>query len=663
LRPVDPSPAIPPALSQALRRYAPWGFFVVALIVRTWRLSDQSFWFDEAMSLYWARRSPGDILRVGLALEQDPHPPVYYLLLHYLIGVLGESEVAVRSLSVLAGALLVFPMYGLGHRLGHRATGLVVALLVALNPFLVWYGQEARMYALAVTLGMTGLYAFLRVLDEGRLRWAVAAAVVMLAALYTYLLSAVLLPVAAFWWLIGGRLRQSEPLSTPLPSSSPRFGERKGAKGRAERSIGLLTLAAIALGFAPLAWRAWLATATPAVLPGGAPPGTLAVLGGWLTTWTIHKATWGPLVPWIVVALALSGLAVASGRARWYLAGFLFLPLATALILGRRDLLVLAETRYFIAIVPALLLTVATFLGWLSGRQCLVGLLAVLLVAGATIMALGENWQPQHRREDWREAARYVMQHGRPGDAILIHVDYVSIAFRQYYRGSLPLFFPFHDRLSDFAQVALPLEGMAGYDTIWLIQSHTATFDPDGLVERWLSEHHPLLTEQYPAGVVVKGYAVRIRYPALPPDVRPLDAEFGASLRLAGCRLADTRLRARDDRSHPPSGWVHVTLYWQASEPLTQDYMPVVRLVDSGGQIWGDRLDRAASIVRRFPPSRWPVSEFVRDEQDVNLNPLTPPGRYRIVVGLVDGAGQQVAASGADTIAAQAICGEVEIVH
>ncbi|MCC7355551.1 MAG: glycosyltransferase family 39 protein, partial [Anaerolineae bacterium] len=163
MRPADSPPAGSPALAQALHRYAPWALFVVALGVRAWRLSDQSFWFDEAMSLHWARQSPGDILRVGLALEQDPHPPLYYLLLHYLTGALGESEIAVRSLSVLAGALLVFPMYGLGRRLVAQAPGLVAALLVALNPFLVWYGQEARMYALAVALGTAGLYAFLRV--------------------------------------------------------------------------------------------------------------------------------------------------------------------------------------------------------------------------------------------------------------------------------------------------------------------------------------------------------------------------------------------------------------------------------------------------------------------------------------------------------------------
>ena len=35
----------------------------------------------------------------------------------------------------------------------------------------------------------------------------------------------------------------------------------------------------------------------------------------------------------------------------------------------------------------------------------------------------------------------------------------------------------------------------------------------------------------------------------------------------------------------------------------------------------------------------------MRDEVDVNLNPVTPPGEYPIVVGLLDGAGQPLAGS------------------
>ena len=91
----------------------------------------------------------------------------------------------------------------------------------------------------------------------------------------------------------------------------------------------------------------------------------------------------------------------------------------------------------------------------------------------------------------------------------------MHIAFRHYYRGPLPIFFPFHDRSSEPAQVSPPLAGMAGYETIWLVRSHTGTFAPGGLVERWLAERYTLVTEQYPAGVLLKGYAVRVCFPSL----------------------------------------------------------------------------------------------------------------------------------------------------
>jgi hypothetical protein len=56
--------------------------------------------------------------------------------------------------------------------------------------------------------------------------------------------------------------------------------------------------------------------------------------------------------------------------------------------------------------------------------------------------------------------------------------------------------------------------------------------------------------------------------------------------------------------------------------------------------VWGDKLDRTASTLRRYPTSRWAPSEIVRDEYDVNLNPATPPGRYRLEVGVLAPDGQ-----------------------
>ncbi len=79
-------------------------------------------------------------------------------------------------------------------------------------------------------------------------------------------------------------------------------------------------------------------------------------------------------------------------------------------------------------------------------------------------------------------------------------------------------------------------------------------------------------------------------------------------------------------------------LWWQATGAVDQDYFPSVQMVGPEG-VWGERLYRDGETLRRDPPSQWPAGIIVRDEVDVNLNPLTPPGNYPIVVGLRDAAG------------------------
>jgi hypothetical protein len=83
-----------------------------------------------------------------------------------------------------------------------------------------------------------------------------------------------------------------------------------------------------------------------------------------------------------------------------------------------------------------------------------------------------------------------------------------------------------------------------------------------------------------------------------------------------------------------------VRLWWQASGPIANDYVATVRMVGPEGA-WGERLYRTNETLRRWPTSTWEHADLVRDEVDVNLNPATPPGEYPILVGAMDGAGQE----------------------
>jgi hypothetical protein len=192
--------------------------------------------------------------------------------------------------------------------------------------------------------------------------------------------------------------------------------------------------------------------------------------------------------------------------------------------------------------------------------------------------------------------------------------------------------------------------------TLWLVQSHLEGVDSERVVEGWLDQHFPVVTEQYPAGIQVTGYALRHRFEKMPPladSASWVDVELAPGLRLLACEVTTPLVAASDFRMHPPSGWVHVRLWWQATAAVEQAYMPDVQLVGPEG-VWGERLYRDGEILRRDPTSQWPVGSVVRDEVDVNLNPATPPGSYPLQVRLRDLAGQEVGE--------QVACGSARVV-
>jgi hypothetical protein len=218
-----------------------------------------------------------------------------------------------------------------------------------------------------------------------------------------------------------------------------------------------------------------------------------------------------------------------------------------------------------------------------------------------------------------------------------VHADYARLPFERYYIGQAPVSTPFGTPLSGEDQVESQLDPLAAQaDTLWLVLSHQEGVDPANLVRAWLGGRFPLVTEQYPAGIAVRGYATRYRLADLPASATVVDAAplAGGRVRLAGCQLDAGPVPATDEASHPPSGWTHVTLYWQALAPLPVDYQAVVQLVDSQGQVWGASLERPDSTLDVFPMTQWPVDEVVRDDYDVNLNPQVPAGKYQVMVQL-----------------------------
>lgn len=117
----------------------------------------QSLWRDEAFSYFMAKP---DIIRVIVNTANDFNPPLYYLLLHFWIMIFGKSDEFLRLLSFLPFIVTVYVAYLLGGKLFGKKFALFVALFTLLNPMLLYYAFEMRMYSFYALFTFCSLYFF-----------------------------------------------------------------------------------------------------------------------------------------------------------------------------------------------------------------------------------------------------------------------------------------------------------------------------------------------------------------------------------------------------------------------------------------------------------------------------------------------------------------------
>ncbi len=193
---------------------------LLAFGLRFYGLAAQSLWNDEGTSVAVAQR---DLVTIARDAAHDIHPPLYYELLGAWVRLFGTSEAAVRSLSALLGVGLVALLYPLGRLLAGRWAGLATAFLAAINPFQVYYSQEARMYMLLAVLSSLAFYAALMWAasgpGKGRLGWGIVYVLAGAAGLYThYAFPMVLLAINLVVLIFLGQQWPAQHRNRPAPA-------------------------------------------------------------------------------------------------------------------------------------------------------------------------------------------------------------------------------------------------------------------------------------------------------------------------------------------------------------------------------------------------------------------------------------------------------------
>jgi hypothetical protein len=377
------------------------GTLVLAAVVRLFHLGDRVVWFDESLSLLFAKASVPDLIKVSQA---DAQPPFYQFVLHFWMELF-KGEFALRLLSVLAGVATVGVVYGIGRRLAGRTAGLWSAALLALAPLHVWYSQELRMYALQTLLVCLSWWFLLRMLDRVGWRDVAGYIVVTALSLYTQYTSAfsiiaqnifILICFRAAWkkWLIA----QAGTLVFFVP------GLYLLAKAITGKNFGFW--------MAPFSWLD--------------PVRFFSLFSG-----AIQKNP-GSYWPFVVLSLALAGLAAWKSRSTaTMLLLWLLLPVGALAGLSMHRNLFLPRAILFVVPAFALLIGVAAARGWKW--------VALLLVAGNLFALENYFFTDSIRVTTWirsplREVSRQIANEYQPGDVVL-HSSRFSYRPFQFYLG------------------------------------------------------------------------------------------------------------------------------------------------------------------------------------------------------------------------------------
>lgn len=432
-------------------------------------LGRKSVWVDEAYTAFIASVDWGwFVSSIG---SREPNMALYYLLMRGW-RVFGDSEVALRSLSVVFGVASVGAVYLLGRRLFRSPAGLTAAMLLAVNPFFVRYAQEARSYTLTIWLVTLAALALTQLLR--RPSWKTAGA---------YGVTAGLAPYAHLFTLL---VLGAQLLSVPAARL-----RRWPIRYIAASCLGAVIVASPLLVFVLFhpGYLTWVAPPTPGALLNFA----VASAGG--------RAL---LVVYVLCCLtALAGAlrergngaeAALGGAWRYkFLSFWLVLPVAFAYAVSFIQPVFVA--RYLIVCLPALVLLAAAGLVRLPRRWMQAA--GVFLIAGLSVRPVVWHYE-QGFTQDWRGIVRYVMADAREDDALVIFTEYLRYPFDYYRlrvapRKAAPE--TVHPPVDDMSGIRLAiLDGLPSrYERVWLVSGHLNT--PKDVATA--SEIHRILAAAY----------------------------------------------------------------------------------------------------------------------------------------------------------------------
>ncbi|MEZ4870082.1 MAG: glycosyltransferase family 39 protein [Caldilineaceae bacterium] len=532
---------------KSLQKYLLLLLILAAFAWRVQGVTNQSLWRDEIDAIYFALRDLPATL--GMFVQMAQNGPLYFLTLRLWFYVAGATPFALRYLSVVAGTVAIPLTWLVARRIlrGNVAAvdesprtrwlALGAVLLLAINPYQLWYGQEGKMYTLITALALLAHWFWLKGISGTGWRPWLGYFVTVSLALYSHLLMIILIPLHMVWFLLAW------------------------SQSRRQWRGYLVALAGLTLPYLPFVWWQWGMLTSAEKLTGF----TFVPLTEIFRTllWN-HSYGLLPPAPWLrltpifflglvglllgadVLAARVGAAAGKDGGAESFpfshrqedlatrlrpwqryslILAWLFFPIIAIYLLSLRQ--PVYTDRYVIWIAPAAMLVLVLGLCALYQNAGLLGKpLTALFLLYLVIFWLYVGWEQKTTtlKYDLRSAVTYVAQKRDPATLLILQIPHMEYAYRYYTSDFSPSLWTESDaHLGKWvgglwtnggeadeqanAIVAQEMEELtAGHTELWLLSSEVEMWDNRHLMDGWLNAHAEVMESADFHGAQVRHY-------------------------------------------------------------------------------------------------------------------------------------------------------------
>lgn len=180
------------------------GCIALYMAIALGNITRWSIWFDEGFTAYLMRY---DFAGIARYTASDVHPPMYYWLLKIWTLLFGTTDMSLRSFSMIVIAAAIVLAYFLVRKLFGSRAALWSALFMAISPMLVRFGEEARMYGLAVLVAVAATYMLVLATEKPTTRRWVLYGVLVSVGMWVHYFTALAWLAHWVWrWLVRGQL-------------------------------------------------------------------------------------------------------------------------------------------------------------------------------------------------------------------------------------------------------------------------------------------------------------------------------------------------------------------------------------------------------------------------------------------------------------------------